>query len=124
MSAIKTEHKKQLHEQIDERSKHLHATLVALQSKDSSRTSGRVTDIESALAALSMHVANGWDTIGDPQAAALVRWLDASKYLFDATLPIGVVETPVVAQPVVTAPKQTEPTSAVSPTTILDRPSN
>lgn len=112
MSAAKTEHKKQLHDQIDERAKHLHATLAALQSKDSSRTSGRVTEIESALAALSMHVANGWDTIGDPQAAALVRWLDASKYLFDAPL------ATVAAQPVATAP------SVLSPPPLLDKPPN
>ena len=75
------DHKKQLHDLVDERSALLTSTLASLQAEQAG--SDRARAIEGAIAALQTHVSGGWDKVGEQESAAIVRWLDQSKFLFD-----------------------------------------
>ena len=77
------EHKKQLHDRVEERRSQLTATLLGLQSDPQSAKSERASAIESALAALQTHLSGGWDVVDEPESAALTRWLDSSRFLFE-----------------------------------------
>lgn len=79
------DHKKQLHELVTERSTLLKATLASLQAEQAG--SDRARAIEGAIAALQTHVSGGWDKVGEQESAAIVRWLDQSKFLFDPAKP-------------------------------------
>jgi hypothetical protein len=81
------EHKKQLHDRVIERSTQLEATLEGLKANTHNAKSERAQAIESALAALQTHVSGGWDTIGEPESAAITTWLETSRFLFDSTPP-------------------------------------
>lgn len=84
METIKHEHKKQLHERIDERRTQLKASLLGLQANQQSAKSERARAVEEALAALEIHLTGGWETIDEPASAALTTWLESSRFLFDA----------------------------------------
>ena len=77
------EHKKQLHDRVEERRSQLTATLLGLQSDPQSAKSERASAIEGALAALQTHLSGGWDVVDESESAALTRWLDSSRFLFD-----------------------------------------
>lgn len=62
METIKHEHKKQLHERIDERRTQLKASLLGLQANQQSAKSERARAVEEALAALEIHLTGGWET--------------------------------------------------------------
>jgi gas vesicle protein len=83
MDPSKHEHKKQLHDRVVERSTQLEAMLVGFQSDPQNAKSERAIAIESALAGLQTHLAGGWDVIDESESAALTRWLDSSRFLFD-----------------------------------------
>lgn len=85
MNTIKHEHKQQLHERIVERCRQMNLTLVTLRLDAKRAKSVRARAIEEALAALETHLIGGWASVDEPEAAALVRWLDSSRYLFDVT---------------------------------------
>ena len=95
METIKHEHKKQLHDRISERSAQLKLTLAGLQADTQNASSERARAIEEALAALQTHLGGGWDAIDEQESAALTRWLDSSRFLFDAPPAVGPVEGPV-----------------------------
>jgi len=80
----KHEHKKQLHDRITERRAQLSLSLGALQSNPLSATSERARAVEEALAALETHLGGGWESIDEQESAALTRWLESSRFLFDA----------------------------------------
>ena len=84
METIKLEHKKQLHDRIAEREVQLNSTLVGLRSDPHNATSDRARAVEEALAALQTHLSGGWDSVDEPESAALTRWLDSSRFLVDA----------------------------------------
>jgi len=81
---VQHEHKKQLHDRISERSAQLNMTLAGLQANPRSASRERARAIEEALAALQTHLGGGWDSIDEQESAALTRWLDSSRFLFDA----------------------------------------
>ena len=83
MGAIQHEHKKELHERITERYNQLEASLIELQRDQQSAKSGRARGIEDALAELEIHLSGGWESIDEPEAASLARWLEATRFLFD-----------------------------------------
>lgn len=83
METIKHEHKKQLHDRVGERCVQLNLSLVALQCDPQNAGSERARAVEEALAALQTHVSGGWDAIDEQESAALTRWLDTSRFLFD-----------------------------------------
>ncbi len=83
------DHKKQLHDLVDERSALLTSTLASLQAEQAG--SDRARAIEGAIAALQTHVSGGWDKVGEQESAAIVRWLDQSKFLFDPAKPANTV---------------------------------
>ena len=87
MEELKLEHKKQLHERVQERSAQLKATLLTLQADNA--TSDRARAIEDALAALETHTSGGWDAVDESESAAIGRWLDSSRFLFDAKPPVA-----------------------------------
>jgi hypothetical protein len=91
----KHEHKKQLHDRVEERRSQLTATLRALQSDPQKAKSERASAIEGALAALQTHLSGGWEVVDESESAALTRWLESSRFLFDA-VPAG-VEVPAAA---------------------------
>ena len=85
----KHEHKKQLHDRVVERSDELKAMLLGFQSDPQNAKSERALAIEGALAALQTHLSGGWDVIDESESAALTRWLDSSRFLFDGkTAPV------------------------------------
>jgi hypothetical protein len=79
----KHEHKKELRDRVGERCIQLNLSLVALKCDPQSAGSERARAVEEALAALEMHVSGGWDSVDDHESAALTRWLDSSRFLFD-----------------------------------------
>ena len=85
LEIIKHEHKKQLHDRVLERCTQLQASLVALQGDPANARSERARAVDSALAALQTHLSGGWDSIDESESAALTRWLESSRFLFDAT---------------------------------------
>jgi hypothetical protein len=87
LEALKHEHKKQLHDRISERCVQLNLTLAGLQSVSQTAKSERGRAIEAALAALQTHLSGGWDSIDEPESAALSHWLETSRFLFDAAPP-------------------------------------
>ena len=80
---IKHEHKQQLHERIVERCELMNRTLIALRLDAQKATCVRARAIEEALAAVETHLSGGWSSVDESEAAALVRWLKSSRYLFD-----------------------------------------
>ncbi len=105
---VKREHKKQLHDRVEERRRQLTATLLGLQLDPQSAKSERASAIEGALAALQTHVSGGWDVVDESESAALVRWLDSSKFLFDSNATSGEVAPPAaVPSPAVVENKTT-----------------
>lgn len=84
METIEHEHKKQLHDRISERSAQLKLTLERLQADPKNASSERARAIEEALAALQTHLGGGWDSVDEQESAALTKWLDSSRFLFDA----------------------------------------
>jgi hypothetical protein len=86
---VKHEHKKQLRDRVVERSDELKAMLLGFQSDPHNAKSERALAIEGALAALQTHVGGGWEVIDESESAALTRWLDSSRFLFDGkTVPV------------------------------------
>jgi hypothetical protein len=83
-SIIKHEHKKQLRDRVGERCLQLNLSLVALQCDPQNAGSDRARAVEEALAALETHLSGGWDSVDEQESAALVRWLESSRFLFDA----------------------------------------
>jgi gas vesicle protein len=79
----KHEHKKQLHDRVIERGNELKAMLAGFKSDPQSAKSERAVAIEAALAALETHLGGGWDVIDESESAALTRWLESSRFLFD-----------------------------------------
>jgi len=110
MEAITHEHKKQLHDRVTERSTQLKAELAGLQGDAQDGKSDRARAVQQALAALETHVRGGWETIDEQESAALTRWLETSRFLFDTP---GVaapgVAAPGVAAPEVAAPEVATP---------------
>jgi hypothetical protein len=94
MEPIKHEHKKQLHDKIEERTTQLKTSLLALQGNPDSAKSGRARAVGDALAALQSHLSGGWDTVDESESAALVRWLESSQFLFDEPPMIAPVVAP------------------------------
>ena len=86
LEMIKHEHKKQLHDRVLERCAQLQASLVGLQADPDSAKSERARAVEDALAALQTHLSGGWESIDESESAALSRWLESSRFLFDAEL--------------------------------------
>jgi hypothetical protein len=85
----KHQHKKQLHDRVVERRDELKAMLLGFQSDPPNAKSERALAIEGALAALQTHLGGGWDVIDESESAALTRWLDSSRFLFDGkTTPV------------------------------------
>jgi uncharacterized protein YgbK (DUF1537 family) len=80
---IKQEHKKELHERVLERCSQLQSMLVALRADEHNAASKRAQAVEEALAALQTHVSGGWDAIDESESAAIARWLETSRFLFD-----------------------------------------
>jgi hypothetical protein len=105
MQTTMHEHKKQLHDRVIERSTQLEATLEGLKANTHNAKSERAQAIESALAALQTHVSGGWDTIGEPESAAITTWLETSRFLFDSNAPpaVATVTTTAVAAVAVAA---------------------
>ncbi|HZS40233.1 MAG TPA: hypothetical protein VFF06_25555 [Polyangia bacterium] len=83
METTRPEHKKELHERVQERTVQLKASLVTLQGDAQSAKSERARAVEAALAALDNHMSSGWDAIGEAESAALSRWLESSRFLFE-----------------------------------------
>jgi hypothetical protein len=85
------EHKKPLHDRIIERKSKLEQSLVRLKSDPKTAASEHTRAVEDALGALETHVAGGWENIGNPEAAALARWLEWTRFLYDesATAPVS-----------------------------------
>jgi hypothetical protein len=83
MTATRPEHKKELHEKIEHRTAELKASLAHLQSDPKKAKSDRARAVEEALAALETHMGGGWDKIDESESAALSRWLETSRFLFD-----------------------------------------
>jgi hypothetical protein len=81
METIKPEHKKDLHDRVKERCAELSASLADLQTQNAK--SERARAVEEALAALQTHLTGNWETIDDSESAALTRWLESSRFLFD-----------------------------------------
>ena len=79
----KQEHKKELHEKVSARRDQLTATLAGLRTDPQNGKSERAGAVEAALAALQTHVSGGWESIDEQESAALTRWLDSSRFLFD-----------------------------------------
>ena len=77
------EHKKELHDKVVERREQLAASLAALQADPQNAKSERAGAVEAALAALQTHLGGGWEAIDEQESAALTRWLDSSRFLFD-----------------------------------------
>ena len=100
---INHEHKKQLHDRIGERCIELNLSLVALQCDPHSAGSERARAVEEALAALETHVSGGWDAVDEQEAAALTRWLESSRFLFDATTTAMPLEAPPIEAPPIEA---------------------
>jgi hypothetical protein len=92
MEAIKHEHKQQLHERVLERCSELKASLKSLQKDPQSAKSERARAVEESLAALDTHMTSGWEAIGEAESAALTRWLESSRFLFDSQ-PVPEVKT-------------------------------
>ena len=86
LEIIRHEHKKQLHDRVLERRAQLEATLVASQDDEHFAKSERARAVENALAALRTHLTGGWEAIDSSESAALTRWLESSRFLFDAKL--------------------------------------
>lgn len=84
LEMIKHEHKKQLHDRVLERRGQLQATLTAFHGDERSANSERARAIENALAALGTHLTGEWELIDSTESAALTRWLESSRFLFDA----------------------------------------
>jgi len=97
LDTIKHEHKKQLRDRVGERCMQLNLSLVALKCDPESAGSERARAVEEALAALETHISGGWDQVDEQESAALTRWLESSRFLFDA---------PPTAPPVVEAAVQ------------------
>jgi hypothetical protein len=83
MTPLKTEHKKQLHEQILLRCSELEGTLSTMHNDERLAVSDRARAIEGALAALETHLSGGWEVIGEVEAAELTRWLDTTNVLYE-----------------------------------------
>lgn len=75
------EHKKELHQLVDDRHARLKSTLTSLPADQ--KESEKARAIEGSLAALETHISGGWDKVGEQESAAIVRWLDQSKFLVD-----------------------------------------
>jgi hypothetical protein len=80
---IKHEHKKELHDKVIARREQLAASLAALQADPQNAKSERAGAVEAALAALQTHLGGGWESIDEQESAALTRWLESSRFLFD-----------------------------------------
>ena len=71
-------------------------SLSRLRADSQSAKSERARAVEEALAALKTHLSGGWDKVDELESAALTRWLDSSRFLFDDE-PVAVVVAPLVA---------------------------
>ncbi|MCU1280329.1 MAG: hypothetical protein JWM53_3875 [bacterium] len=98
LETIKHEHKKQLHDRVVERRGQLLQSLIGLKADPQNAESERARAVDGALAALETHLTGGWDSIDESESAALTRWLDSSRFLFDETL--AHAATAVVAEQV------------------------
>lgn len=83
VKTAKHAHKKQLHDRVVERRDRLKAMLLGFQSDPQNAKSERAVAIEAALAALQTHLGGGWEVIDESESAALTRWLESSRFLFD-----------------------------------------
>jgi hypothetical protein len=83
LAPIKPEHKKELHDKVLERREQLAASLASLQADPQNAKSERAGAVEAALAALQTHMSGGWESIDEQESAALTRWLESSRFLFD-----------------------------------------
>ena len=83
MKSIKHEHKKELHDRVNERSAQLKASLIQMQTDADGARSERALAVEQALAALDTKMSSDWNAIDEAASAALSGWLESSKHLFD-----------------------------------------
>ena len=125
MEAIKQEHKKQLHDRIEERTVELKASLKALQSDPANAKSERARAVEEALAALTTHLSGGWDKVDEGESAALTRWLETSRFLFDSKPPAvklvpDAPKAPVEAKPIAGATPASEATPVLEIKATID----
>jgi hypothetical protein len=103
LETIKHEHKKQLHDRVLERRGQLTESLLGLKADPLSAGSERARAVDAALAALETHLTGGWEAIDEPESAALTRWLESSRFLFDdavATPTMAPAATAAAVQPV------------------------
>ncbi|MDB4969948.1 MAG: hypothetical protein JWN44_5637 [Myxococcales bacterium] len=91
----------------------MNATLLGLQADQQTATSERARAVEEALAALQTHLSGGWDSVDESGSAAITRWLDSSRFLFD-------VSAPVTATPAADAKLMVDATLVVHATGVVD----